>query len=96
MEVSARAVYSGAEAVAVAEDMAPAFIFLDLDMPHMSGYEVARELRARSRFKSTVIVALTGRSDAATRQGVMTRGFDMHLPKPATVDQLQAILMKTG
>ena len=92
MNIAARAAYGGHEAIAVAEEMAPNVVFLDLDMPAMSGYEVAQALRKRATLATTTIIALTGRGDPATRHKVMSSGFNDHLTKPAGIEQICEVL----
>jgi CheY-like chemotaxis protein len=88
----ARTAYSGATAVAAAEAFSPDVVFLDLGMPGMSGYEVAKRLRAEPRHAGTRLVALTGWGNEEDRQKTAAAGFDFHLTKPADTDEVRRLL----
>lgn len=79
---------SGAEAIDKVWEFSPDVMFLDLGMPGMDGYEVARTLRRDRRFDSLRIVALTAWGDSAARERVKSCGFDAHLVKPAKIESL--------
>jgi CheY-like chemotaxis protein len=87
-----RVVYDGRAALAMAETFAPHSVLLDLGMPGMDGYEVARRLRQDARFAGMRIVALTGWGQDADRRQSRTRGFAHHLTKPVDLDDLVRIL----
>ncbi|QJE01677.1 response regulator [Massilia forsythiae] len=80
---------SGREGLELAVSFRPEVVFLDLGMPHMSGYEVAPALRALPGLAGVYISALTGWNDQSTRARVVAAGFNHHLVKPADV---QAVL----
>jgi CheY-like chemotaxis protein len=61
-------------------------------MPGMSGYEVAKQLRAETEFESLVITALTGYGQAEDRRHSREAGFNYHLTKPPDPDALAALL----
>ena len=91
----ARVAHDGPEALAVARELRPEMVFLDLGLPGMDGYEVARQLRADDELKGAVLVALTGWGSADDKRRTKEAGFDRHLTKPvatALVDQLIAEL----
>lgn len=88
-----RAVYSGSEALNVARDYHPGVVLLDIGMPVMDGYEVARRLRAEHGSKM-VLVAVTGYAQAADRETSREAGFDHHLPKPVDLDALRELLTR--
>jgi CheY-like chemotaxis protein len=82
---------NGAEAIALAKTLEPNLILLDIGMPQVDGYEVARELRRIERTDHSVIVAVTGHVSAMDRLRCADAGFDLHLPKPldpSLVEQL--------
>jgi CheY-like chemotaxis protein len=85
----------GHTAVGKAEELVPDVILLDIGLPGMDGYEVARELRRRPRLGKSVLVALTGYGQEEDRQRSREAGFDEHLVKPASVDDLQRVLTMT-
>jgi CheY-like chemotaxis protein len=63
-------------------------------MPGMTGYEVAERLRASTEFAKTTLVAFSGYGQSADRRIAQDSGFDFHLVKPATVEQIENILSK--
>jgi CheY-like chemotaxis protein len=67
-------------------------IFLDIGMPGMDGYEVARRLRQRQGLESVVIAALTGWGQLADRQRSKQAGIDHHLVKPVDSQVLEEVL----
>jgi len=87
-----RVVYDGRAALAQAETFQPTSVLLDLGMPGMDGYEVARRLRQDERFSGVRIVALTGWGQDADRRQTRNRGFSHHLTKPVSLEDLHAIL----
>ena len=87
-----RVVYDGRAALAQAETFLPTSVLLDLGMPGMDGYEVARRLRQDERFSGLRIVALTGWGQDADRRQTRNRGFSHHLTKPVSLEDLHAVL----
>jgi CheY-like chemotaxis protein len=79
---------TGTEALARAESFQPSFVLLDIGLPDMSGYDVARQLRRLPTLRDTVIVAVTGYGQAADREAALQAGCDLHLVKPVTGDRL--------
>lgn len=77
-----RTVHTGAAALALAPDFQPRVILLDLGLPGMDGYEVARRLRANPATQAIKLIALTGYGQAEDRQQSHAAGFDGHLVKP--------------
>jgi signal transduction histidine kinase len=84
--------YEGATALARAEAESPAIAFLDLGMPKMDGYELARAFRRHPALKGTVLVALTGWGQPEDRQRTREAGFDHHLVKPVESAALHRLL----
>jgi CheY-like chemotaxis protein/two-component sensor histidine kinase len=87
-----RVVYDGRAALAMAESFLPTSVLLDIGMPGMDGYEVARRLRQDERYKRMRIVALTGWGQDTDRRQTRNRGFSHHLTKPVSVEDLQQVL----
>jgi CheY-like chemotaxis protein len=87
-----RVVYDGRAALTQAEAFLPTSVLLDLGMPGMDGYVVARRLRQDERFVGVRIVALTGWGQDADRRQTRNRGFSHHLTKPVSLEDLHAIL----
>jgi CheY-like chemotaxis protein len=87
-----RVVYNGAEALATAAQFNPDFAFLDIGMPRVHGYEVARRLRDQAGTSECVLVAVTGWGQEDDRQRAREAGFDRHLVKPAAPEDIETIL----
>jgi CheY-like chemotaxis protein len=85
-------VYDGPKVLAAAAAFHPDVILLDIGLPGMSGYEVARQLRADSRFSRTVLIAVTGWGSSEDRQRSREAGFDDHLTKPIDLAALDPLL----
>jgi PAS domain S-box-containing protein len=83
-----RAAPDGESALALAAESSPDVALIDLGLPDISGYEVARRLRAAGGGRMTLI-ALTGYGQAADRRRALEAGFDAHLTKPVTPERLQ-------
>lgn len=75
-------VHTGEDAVREAVKRQPDILFLDIGLPGIDGYEVARQLRGRDRTSKTVIAALTGYGQAEDREAAISAGCDLHLVKP--------------
>ncbi|MGN6111394.1 MAG: ATP-binding protein [Luteimonas sp.] len=90
--VENRVVHDGASALAMADAFWPDAVLLDIGMPRMDGYEVARRLRADPGHADALLVALTGWSHPQDHVQSRAAGFDHHLRKPADVDQLLRLL----
>lgn len=84
--------HDGPAALKAAEHLHPEVIFLDIGLPGMDGYEVARRLRRQPQFKKTVLIALTGYEGEENRRRSIEAGFDHHLVKPVGPDTLQHLL----
>jgi CheY-like chemotaxis protein len=91
--MEARAVYDGRQAIALAESWKPDGAVLDLGLPGLTGYEVARELRNRFG-KEIRLVAYTGWAADRVRDEAMEAGFDGFLVKPAHPAELLLALGK--
>jgi len=87
-----RVAYSGRDALGVAEEFAPEAIILDLGMPGMDGYAVARAVRADARLHTTRLIALSGYGQHEDRRRTAEAGFDEHLVKPVVFETLSAAL----
>jgi signal transduction histidine kinase len=85
---------TGPDALAQAARFRPELVFLDIGLPGMSGYEVARALRADAYCGDAVLVALTGWGSEEDRRRSADAGFDFHLVKPVETGQLAGIFAK--
>ncbi len=84
--------HAGLDALRIAGEKLPDVILLDIGMPGMNGYEVARRLRAQEKFAGTLLVAITGYGRTSDLKQTKSAGFDHHLVKPVDYDKLQAVL----
>ena len=85
-------VYNGPAAVQHVEQHRPDIALLDIGMPGMSGYDVARELRSHADLGSLVLIALTGWGRDEDRRRSAEAGFDFHLVKPLQFETLRTVL----
>ncbi|HET8697013.1 MAG TPA: ATP-binding protein, partial [Gammaproteobacteria bacterium] len=90
-----RTAFSGPDALAKSVDMHPDIVLLDLKMPGMDGFEVARRLRAQPGGGDMTIVAVTGWGQDEHKRRTREAGFDSHLTKPADRAELEAVLAGT-
>jgi CheY-like chemotaxis protein len=77
-----RGVHRGAEVLQAIFHFAPDVVLLDIGMPQMSGYDVARTLRERYGSARPTLIAVTGRTGEADRQQARAAGFEHHVGKP--------------
>jgi signal transduction histidine kinase/ActR/RegA family two-component response regulator len=89
-----RCVYDGVSTLAVAESFRPDVILLDIGLPGMDGYAVARAIRAHPALRSTRLIAVTGYGQGTDRERSLAAGFDQHLTKPVDADRLHRLLMR--
>lgn len=85
------AVYSAAEGLQRLAIFTPDVAVLDIGLPDMNGYELARQLRARS--SSMVLIALTGYGTSEDRRQSEEAGFDCHLTKPVAIAELEQVIV---
>jgi PAS domain S-box-containing protein len=86
----------GPEALRAAADQPPDVVLLDIGLPGMDGFEVARRLRALPEAKGAFLAALTGYSGPEDRRETQSAGFDAHLPKPVDLDALRDLLAQAA
>jgi DNA-binding response OmpR family regulator len=86
-----RVAYDGPEAIAAADDFTPAAALLDIGLPHLSGYDIARHVRA-TRGEAVLLVAITGWGQEEDRRRAREAGFDHHFTKPADFERLVSLL----
>jgi PAS domain S-box-containing protein len=84
--------HDGSEALAQAHAFNPRLVILDIGMPEMDGYEVARRLRQMPSLDELRLVALTGWGNEEDRRRAREAGFDRHLVKPVEPSALRAVL----
>jgi len=88
--------HDGPTALAALEHITPTAIVLDIGLPVMDGFEVAKQIRARPEHRATKLVALTGYGEPADRARSHHAGFDLHLVKPIDISQLLGAIADAG
>ncbi len=88
--------HDGPSALDVFDRFAPHGVVLDLGMPGMSGLDVARAIRHRVGGRDILLIALTGWGEDEDRAHTRQAGFDHHLVKPVSLDELRALLDDTS
>ncbi|WP_250452487.1 response regulator [Caballeronia sp. ATUFL_M2_KS44] len=89
-----RTEHDGVRALASIDEFRPDVVVLDIGLPGMSGFDVAREMRKRDATRHALLLALTGYGSAADRQTALDAGFDHHLTKPVSIDEIEALLAR--
>jgi PAS domain S-box-containing protein len=88
----AHCAYDGPSALAAVRAAKPDVVVLDIGLPGMDGYAVARELRAQPAFRRTPLIAVTGYGQENDRQRSLQAGFDEHFTKPVDPEALQEFI----
>jgi len=78
----ARVAYTGATALALAVEFVPTVLFVDLDLPDMSGYDLARQLSQHPQLQNLRLIALTTSSEHPGRELAREAGIERYLSKP--------------
>jgi DNA-binding response OmpR family regulator len=81
--------HSGIEALAIAEREHPRILILDIGMPDLNGYDLARRIRETSWGRESLLLAVTGWGQAEDKERSRVAGFDEHLTKPVDLDRLE-------
>lgn len=87
-----RAAEDGTTALSAIEEFRPHVAIMDIGLPNLDGFEVARRVRSDPRNAEIRLIALTGYGRPADRAATAAAGFDAHLVKPVDTDRLLAIL----
>jgi CheY-like chemotaxis protein len=87
-----RTAVNGLDALAQAAEFQPDIVILDIGLPDISGYEVARTLRARAGSRPLYLAAVTGWGQPEDRVRAFAAGFDQHVLKPADAAKIRGIL----
>lgn len=90
-----RVAVEGEAAITLAEEFQPTCVVLDLGLPGIDGYEVARRMRAKHG-PGLTLVALTGWAGKDVRAKAAEAGFDYHLVKPVNWEELERIVTAVG
>ena len=85
----------GRAALEIATKFRPRFVLLDLGLPDIDGYEVARRLRTEAGLESTTLIAVTAYGAEEDRRQSREAGFASHLVKPISPDELLAVLSRS-
>jgi CheY-like chemotaxis protein len=88
-----RTAHDGAGALTVAEAFRPEVVLLDIGLPGMDGYEVARRLRAQENGARALLIAVTGYGQDEDRRRADEAGFDHHLLKPPDPGAVERLLL---
>lgn len=83
--------FSGKQGIERAKTFLPKVVFLDIGLPDILGYEVAKLLRLEEATKNAYLIALTGYGTESDQQLALRSGFDQHLTKPLDYAKIQAI-----
>jgi CheY-like chemotaxis protein len=84
--------HDGAHALAAFEAGQPRIVLLDIGMPKIDGYEVARRIRRHPGGRAVVLIAVTGFGQSGDKARARAAGFDHHMTKPLELEQLSALL----
>jgi CheY-like chemotaxis protein len=87
-----RTVHDGVEAFEEARQFRPDIALLDIGMPHMTGYDVARAIRQERWGSAMLLVALTGWGQEEDKRRASEAGFDLHFTKPVDPTVLERLL----
>jgi CheY-like chemotaxis protein len=87
-----RSAHEGPSALALASEFQPELVLLDIGLPGMDGYEVARRLQEMPGLRNTVLIAMTGYGQEEDRLRSKAAGFARHLVKPADPMKLRALI----
>jgi CheY-like chemotaxis protein len=88
----AQTAHGGKEGLAASRSFRPDVIFLDIGLPGMNGYDVARQIRADPQTRDAFLIALTGWGSDEDRRLSSEAGFDLHLTKPVDIQALTSLL----
>ena len=84
--------HSGAQALSLALRERPDALILDIGMPELSGYDVARGVREQAWGKESLLLAISGWDQRRDREASTAAGFDVHLSKPARPERVEQLL----
>lgn len=87
-----RVAHEAKQALEVAAQFNPEIVLLDLGLPGMDGFQLAREMRKQASTAGALLIAVTGYGQAADRQRSLEAGFDHHLVKPVSIDEIQRVI----
>ncbi|MEJ0003177.1 MAG: response regulator [Pararobbsia sp.] len=91
-----RVAHDGFAALETVAGFAPEVVILDIGLPGMDGFQIARALRAREETAGALLIALTGYGQASDRQHSHEAGFDHHFVKPVSFDDIERVIIECG
>ena len=91
-----RVVHDGVAALEAARANVPDVMLIDIGLPGIDGYEVARRIRREPGLERVVLVALTGYGREGDKKQALAAGFDYHLAKPVNPDTLRDLVARLG
>jgi DNA-binding response OmpR family regulator len=91
MQYQVRVANDGPQAIEAADEFEPAVALLDIGLPKLSGYDIARHIR-RTRGENVLLVAITGWGQEEDRRKAREAGFDHHFTKPADFEVLVELI----
>jgi CheY-like chemotaxis protein len=86
--------YRGADGIARFRSWRPEVALVDIGLPDVSGYEVARTIRAEEHGRDVLLLAVTGFVDDGSMERIRAAGFDERLTKPVDIAGLQALILR--
>jgi len=89
-----RVAHEGHAALELARSFAPEVVLLDIGLPNVDGYEVARRLRAELQLDDALLVALTGYGQPEDIERATRAGFDKHFVKPVSIEMVDQLLAR--
>jgi CheY-like chemotaxis protein len=92
----ARVAYTGTTALALAAEFLPTVLLVDLDLPEMSGYDVARQLSQHPKLQGLRLIALTNSSEHPRRELAREAGIERYLSKPVGSADLDELFSQAG
>jgi two-component system OmpR family response regulator len=87
-----RVAHEAKHALEVAAQFKPEIVLLDLGLPGMDGFQLAQEMRKQTATANALLIAVTGYGQAADRLRSQEAGFDHHLVKPVSAEEIQRVI----
>jgi len=94
MGQNVKSVDSGQLAFESAMNDPPDFLISDIGMPDMDGYKLVRKIRSEPKLHQVILIALTGYGQSSDQKIAKQSGFDLHLTKPAKIEDLRGLLVR--
>ena len=88
----AQMAHDGPQALALAASMRPDIVLMDIGLPEMDGYEVARRIRQLPGLRDVQLIAVTGYGQETDKQAAVAAGFQCHLIKPVDPEELERVI----